>query len=322
MIFRERIRERVKAVEGTVVLVEGWDERIQQAAQIIRDGDLCEVIVLSKNPEVDATVREVADLLAERKPDRVANQDAAIELARDPLRLGAGMVSLGKASGAVAGATCPTADVLRAALWAVGPKEGMKTVSSSFYMVLPRGSGADWWGQEEETILTVTDAAVVPNPDSQQMAEIALAASNDRGRIVGDTPVVAFLSYSTKGSAAGEMVDKVVGAVAAFRSLGTDVVCDGELQIDAALVPHVAASKAAGSPVAGRANVLVFPDLNAGNMAYKLIQRIGGAAAVGPILQGLAKPVADLSRGASADDIVDVACISVLQSSASVPSGV
>lgn len=322
MTFRARIRERVKKISGTVVLVEGWDERIREAAEIIRRGELCDVVVLPREPAVDATVREVADLLAARKPDRVTSTAQAIELASDPLRLGAGMVALGKASAAVAGATCPTADVLRAALWAVGTADGMSIVSSSFYMVLPAGSGKDWWGEETETVLTVTDGAVVPDPDSRQLAEIASAASRDRGCIVGDTPIVAFLSYSTHGSARGEMIDKVVEALATFRASNPGVVCDGELQIDAALVPHVAAGKAGGSPVAGKANILVFPDLNAGNMAYKLIQRIGGATAVGPILQGLAKPVSDLSRGATADDIVDVACISILQSAAPVAVGV
>lgn len=322
MTFRSRIRERVKQVSATVVLVEGWDERVRAAAEIIRQGELCDVIVLPREPEVDSVVREVADLLAARKPDRIKSTEQAIAMASDPLRLGAGMVALGRASAAVAGATCPTADVLRAALWAVGTAEGMSTVSSSFYMVLPAGSGEDWWGEATETVLTVTDCAVVPDPDSKQLAEIAAAASSDRGRVVGDTPVVAFLSYSTRGSAKGEMIDRVVNALSTFRASHPEVVCDGELQIDAALVPHIAASKAGDSPVAGKANVLVFPDLNAGNMAYKLIQRIGGAAAIGPILQGLAKPVSDLSRGATADDIVDVACISVLQSAAPVAAGV
>ncbi len=317
MAFQQKIRQRASETPGTVVLVEGWDDRVQRAADIIRKKELFDVAVLPREPEVDQTVKEVGDLLALRKPERVEGADHAIELARDPLRLGAGMVALGKASAAVAGATCPTADVLRAALWAVGTAEGMSVVSSAFYMVLPPGSGSDWWGEKDETILTVTDGAVVPDPDSEQLSEIAAAAATDRSRIVGDKPVVAFLSYSTHGSARGELVEKVSEAFQLFKRNNPDVVCDGELQVDSALVPHIAASKASGSPVGGKANILVFPDLNAGNMAYKLIQRIGGAAAVGPIMQGLAKPVADLSRGATADDIVDVACISLLQSAAS-----
>ena len=153
----------------------------------------------------------------------------------------------------------------------------------------------------------------MPDPTAAQLAEIALSAARDRRRIVGDEPVVAFLSYSTKGSAGGPKVAKVQDAVERFTRLAPDIVCDGELQGDAALVPDVACRKASDSPIAGRANILVFPDLDSGNIAYKLVQRLAGAIAIGPILQGLAKPVADLSRGASTEDIVDVAAVAILQ---------
>ncbi len=227
-------------------------------------------------------------------------------MAMDPLTLAGLLVAHGTADGVVAGALHPTRDVIRAALRAVGTADGVDTGSSAFYMLVPSFRGMD------DEVLTFADAGVIPEPTADELADIGVASARAQSLVVGDEPRVAYLSYSTLGSASGESVDRVVRAVEIFRERLPEVYVDGELQGDAALIDSVARRKAPGSSGAGRANVLVFPDLNSANIAYKLVQRITGGQALGPILQGLRHPYKDLSRGASADEIFAVSWITAL----------
>ncbi len=306
MSFRDELLARAARRPARILFPEAGDPRVAEAAKRLETGKVLQPVLVGPGglePARDPRLTRVANYLRERRPDRVEDAIHAIDLASDPLRFSAALVALGEADGCVAGAVYPTADVLRAALWAIGPAPGVKTVSSAFYMALTDGR-----------VLTFTDCAVVPEPDPEQLAWIATAAVADRVRIVGDTPRVAFLSYSTRGSAGGPRIDRTRQALARFRELARGVEADGELQLDAAIVPEVAARKAPDSPLKGEANILVFPDLDSGNIGYKLAHRLGGAAALGPILQGLARPMSDLSRGASVEDIVEVAAMVALQS--------
>lgn len=299
MTFLDRVYERARKAKARIVLPEGNDARVREAAAKIEREGLGVVQLLESHPA--SRIPQLVQFLRSRRPDKFPTDSAAAQALEHPLTYGACLVGLGQADVMVGGADYPTGDTIRAALWAVGPAPGITTVSSAFYMI------------KDDQVLTFADCAVCPEPTTDQLAEIAMASARDRRLIVGDDPVVAFLSYSTKGSAAGPRVARIQEAVAVLRRLSPPFVFDGELQGDAALAPEVAERKAPGSPVAGRANVLIFPDLDSGNVAYKLVQRLGGWIALGPVLQGLARPIADLSRGATVDDIVDTTAIAILQ---------
>ena len=301
MSFLDRIKQRAREAKQRVVFPEGDDARVQEAAKRVERDGLAIVEVLQRAP--DSRTPFLARHLRSRRPDRFPTDASAAEALEHPLTRGACLVGIGAADVRGGGAVYPSADTIRGALWAVGMAPAIATVSGAFYMI------------KDDRVLTFADCAVVPEPTSVQLADIAIASARDRRRIVGDQPVVAFLSYSTRGSADGPRVERVQAAITQLRGRqpAPDFEFDGELQSDAALAADVGARKAPGSRVAGRANVLVFPDLDAGNISYKLVQRLGDWIALGPILQGLAKPIADLSRGATADDIVNTAAIAILQ---------
>ena len=307
----ERIKEKAKRDVKRIVLPEGDEPRTVKAAETIRAEGLAEPVLLTEEsiaaPENKAKLDAYAAALYElRKAKGLSEADAA-KLAADPMYYGMMMVKEGDADGLVSGAVHSTGDMLRPALQIIKTRPGMKLVSSSFLMECPDRSLG------EDGLLVYADCVVNPCPNAEELAHIAIASAETARTLCGIAePRVALLSFSTKGSASHALVEKVREATAIARSLEPDLLLDGELQFDAAIVPEVAALKAKGSPIGGRANVFVFPDLQAGNIGYKITQRVGKAKCFA-VLQGLARPCNDLSRGCSPDDIVNTVAATAVQ---------
>ncbi len=321
--FLTTIKSKASQKKKTIVLPESHDERVLKAAETLTKQNIASIITLGNEEKIFNDVKKLnidlsnVRIIDPEKSDRFDSytntfyelrkkKGLTIEQAREIMRrdlfFGAMMVKEGIADGSVAGSTASTADVLRAGIQCIGMADGISIVSSFFLMVFP------------EKTYTFSDCGVVPDPNAEQLADIAISAADNHHKLTGEIPVVAMLSFSTKGSAQHESVEKVIEATKIAKNKRTDLMIDGELQFDAAIVESIGKKKAPGSEVAGHANVLIFPDLNAGNIGYKIAQRLGGCEAIGPLIQGLKKPYFDLSRGCSADDIVNTAAFAILMS--------
>jgi phosphate acetyltransferase len=319
----KQIKKNAAKLEKRLVLPESHDERVLKAAEIIMKEGFARVTVIGEDKKVKDDAKKLSvnidgveiinpilsDQFAsfstayyELRKKKGMTPEEAREIMKRDLFFGAMMVREGIVDASVAGSTASTADVMRAGIQIVGMPQGISIVSSFFLMVFP------------EKNYSFADCAVVPNPDAAQLADIAISTADNHKKLTGEEPFIAMLSFSTKGSAEHELIDKVRTATTLVQQKRPDLNVDGELQFDAAVIESIGVKKAPGSKVAGKANVLVFPDLQAGNIAYKIAQRWGKAEAVGPMVQGLRKPFFDLSRGASVDDIVNTSAIAVLMS--------